>query len=476
MSAALQLGPIRCVVYLRISRDDIKKGRGVNRQLERCRLTLPHGWEIVCVVDENDTSATKAKPRPKYEAMLAAIRAGEYDAVMAYAQDRLTRKSTEAEALLSLVDSCGLKVATSAAGELKLAKGPGFDPDARAAFRNSTVGATREIEWIQKRVTDEAAQRAQEGRPHGLVPFGWSRVYERDADGAKVSREVINEAEAELIRSAVADVLNGVSLRAVTQRIENGTIRPPRGGHWTGTNLKMMLLRASNAGYRMYRGKVLDLPPAEPAIISVTDYQRLVTLLKDPSRKTNAKGGTPRWLLSGIVTCGRCGNTKVNVTTGGQRRLRPAYTCVRKDADHPGCYARSWVDEVDAYVAEMITTKLADPQLGELGADVAERIEDLHRLNSQLRADQVELAESDLPLTMLAVRGAKLEAEIKANDAKISALLPSMAQVLNVPWDEATLGERRAMIEKLTTKIELRPTGNGRYRTFTPDQVEISWR
>jgi hypothetical protein len=238
----------------------------------------------------------------------------------------------------------------------------------------------------------------------------------------------------------------------------------------------MMLLRASNAGYRMYRGKVLDLPPAEPAIISVTDHQRLVALLNDPSRKTNAKGGTPRWLLSGIVICGRCGNDKVNVTTGGQRRLRPAYTCVRKDAEHPGCYARSWVDEVDAWVGLAIKDRQADPKLGEPGADVAERIEDLHRANAQLKADQIELAESELPLTMLAVRGAKLEAQIKANLDRISALLPSMAQTLKVPWDEATLGERRALIEKLTTKIELCPTGNGRYRTFTPDQVEISWR
>jgi site-specific DNA recombinase len=409
--------------------------------------------------------------------MLADIRAGKFDAVMAYAQDRLTRKSVEAEALLELVDSHGVKVATSAAGELKLAKGPGFDPDARAAFRSSTVGATREIEWIIKRVTDECAQRALEGRPHGPVPFGWTRIHEECSDGEMVKRDVINEAEAELIRSATTDVLNGVSLRAVTHRIELGDIRPPRGGRWSGTTVKLMLLRASNAGYRMHQGKVLDLPPVTPAIISVAEHHRLVALLNDPSRMNNNRGGTPRWLLSGIAVCGRCGNPKVNVTTGGKRRLRPAYTCTRLDAEHPGCYARSWVDEVDDLMRVVVNARLADPKLGDPGADVAARIDELHRLNAGLRADQVELAESDLPLTMITVRGAKLESQIQSNLDKIEALLPSVATAFKVSWDDADLGQRRAMIDKLTTRIELHPpVGHSRHRTFTPDQVRIEWR
>jgi len=467
------------VVYLRISRDDIKKGRGVNRQLERCRMMLPHGWEIVAVVDENDTSATKAKPRPKYEAMLAAIKAGEYDAVMAYAQDRLTRKGPEAEALLSLVDAYGLRVATSAAGELRgLRKGAAdYNPDARANFRDNTTGATREVEWIGKRVTDECAQRARDGRPHGPAGFGWKRVRELDADGVVISRDVIDEAEAELIRSAANDVLNGVSLRSVTQRIEAGPLRPRRGAHWSGTTVRLLLLRPSNAGLRQHQGKVLDLEPMGPAILSITDHQRLVALFKDPSRKSPNRGSAPRWLLSGIVVCGRCGNPKVNVGNGGQRRLRPAYVCARLKGDAPGCYARSWVDQVDAYVAAMVKARMTDPKLGKPSADVAERIDALHSQIFDLKTEQDELAESDLPLSMLKIRGAKLEAQIKGIEDQISALLPSVAQRFDVTWDEADLGQRRAMIESLTTRIELHPTGNGRYRkTITPDQVRITWR
>jgi len=477
-----ELAPIRCVVYLRISRDDIKKGRGVHRQLERCKMQLPKGWVIVMVIDENDTSATKAKPRPKYEAMLAAIKAGEYDAVMAYAQDRLTRKGPEAEALLDLVDNVGLRVATSAAGELRgLKKGtPEYDPDARAAFRNSTTGATREVEWIGKRVTDEAAQRAQDGRPHGAPGFGFRRVYELDADGSRIGRDAIDEAEAAVIRQAAHDVLNGVSVRAVTQRIEAGSIRPRRSGHWSSTNVRLLLLRASNAGLRVHRGTVLSLEPVTPAILSVTEWQRLTALLTDPSRQAPQRGKSPRWLLSGVAVCGRCGGTKINVQTGGKLSIRPAYTCTRLSAEHPGCWARSWVDEVDAYVGELITERLADPQLGEPGADVAERIETLDRQVIGLRNEQDGISrDTTTPRATRAILAAEIEAEIKVIEGQIKALLPSVQTSFYVPWGEATLGERRAMIEKLTSRIELHPPRrNGNTpRVFIPtEQVVIKWR
>ena len=214
-----------------------------------------------------------------------------------------------------------------------------------------------------------------------------------------------------------------------------------------------------------------------PAILSITDHQRLVALFKDPSRKSPNRGSAPRWLLSGIVVCGRCGNPKVNVGNGGQRRLRPAYVCARLKGDAPGCYARSWVDQVDAYVAAMVKARMTDPKLGKPSADVAERIDALHSQIFDLKTEQDELAESDLPLSMLKIRGAKLEAQIKGIEDQISALLPSVAQRFDVTWDEADLGQRRAMIESLTTRIELHPTGNGRYRkTITPDQVRITWR
>lgn len=60
--------PLRAVVYVRISDDPEGTERGVDRQEADCRAyASAHGWEVVAVFRENDTSAFKqrtiARPR-----------------------------------------------------------------------------------------------------------------------------------------------------------------------------------------------------------------------------------------------------------------------------------------------------------------------------------------------------------------------------------------------------------------------------
>jgi DNA invertase Pin-like site-specific DNA recombinase len=81
---------IRAALYPRISKDDRADEDGVNRQLERLIAEAERrGWEHVAFI-ENDVSATKARPRPEYERLLAAVRAGEVQAVLVTASEAST--------------------------------------------------------------------------------------------------------------------------------------------------------------------------------------------------------------------------------------------------------------------------------------------------------------------------------------------------------------------------------------------------
>ena len=76
--------PLRAVVYVRISDDPEGSERGVDRQEADCRAyAAAHGWEVVAVFRENDTSAFKQRTitlpsgervrrviRPEFRAML----------------------------------------------------------------------------------------------------------------------------------------------------------------------------------------------------------------------------------------------------------------------------------------------------------------------------------------------------------------------------------------------------------------------
>ena len=77
-------------IYLRQSEDRDGNMLAVDRQREDCvKLAAHKGWSWTEYLD-NDTSATNGKRRGAYEQMLADIRAGLVDAVVAWDLDRLT--------------------------------------------------------------------------------------------------------------------------------------------------------------------------------------------------------------------------------------------------------------------------------------------------------------------------------------------------------------------------------------------------
>jgi len=83
---------IRAAVYARISSDPLDTGLGVQRQLKDCaELASRLGWTVVEEFIDNDTSATSGEPRPRYEAMMAALRQGRLAALVVWDVDRLTR-------------------------------------------------------------------------------------------------------------------------------------------------------------------------------------------------------------------------------------------------------------------------------------------------------------------------------------------------------------------------------------------------
>ena len=85
-------------IYCRISKDRAGAGLGVDRQEQDCReLAIRLGWTVTAVHADNDISAYSGKPRPAYRALLADLRAGRVDAVLAWHNDRLHRSTAELE-------------------------------------------------------------------------------------------------------------------------------------------------------------------------------------------------------------------------------------------------------------------------------------------------------------------------------------------------------------------------------------------
>src|SRR5215211_379292 len=109
----MMLPEVRAAIYCRISRARDGSMLGVDRQEPPCRqLAERLGWTVAQVYVDNDLSAYSGRRRPEYERILADVRAGRLDAILAWHADRLTRQPLENEGLINLAERYGTKLAT----------------------------------------------------------------------------------------------------------------------------------------------------------------------------------------------------------------------------------------------------------------------------------------------------------------------------------------------------------------------------
>src|SRR6476659_5817329 len=117
---------MRAAVYTRISEDHTGQGLGVTRQLEDCTALADRlGWEVVARYDDNDISAYNGKQRPGFEAMLDAMKRGEFGALICWHPGRLYRSMRDLERVIDIADERGVQLRTVTAGDLDLSTSSG---------------------------------------------------------------------------------------------------------------------------------------------------------------------------------------------------------------------------------------------------------------------------------------------------------------------------------------------------------------
>lgn len=90
---------VRAAVYLRISLDATGEGLAVERQEQDCvEIARRRGWKVVKTYTDNSISAyDKAKRRPAYDQMRDDYDRNEFDALVCWDLDRLTRQPRQLE-------------------------------------------------------------------------------------------------------------------------------------------------------------------------------------------------------------------------------------------------------------------------------------------------------------------------------------------------------------------------------------------
>jgi len=459
----------RAAIYTRISSDPEGREAGVTRQEADCRALAERlGLDVVMVLTDNDVGASSRSKgaRPGYERLLDGARLGAWDTILAYSNSRLTRRPREWEDLIDLAQNAGVRVRTVASGDHDF-----NTADGRAVARTIAAWDSAEAERTGERTRRAFDARAAAGKRHGAPPYGWRR-------NPVTGEDELQPHQAQVIRDCTRRVLAGESLRALARELREAGEPTPGKGSWSGPSLRQLLARASNAGRRRHRGEVIG-KGAWPAILDDDTYDRLMALLDAPNRTNAGPGRPPRYLLSGIAICGRCGAPmRGQVGARNAPKHQPtAYCC-------SGCTrVRRNLARVDEYVEGVIVARLAMPDGPALAAGDAAGYREAGERLEAVRARLAEAADRYADGTITGEQLARITARLRPDEAEAEQALAAARPADELgdllasgdpagAWDEASLDVKRAVV-RLLLRVTILPVGPG--GAFDPDGVRLEW-
>jgi DNA invertase Pin-like site-specific DNA recombinase len=463
----------RAAIYVRISRDRVGAGLGVQRQESDCReLVEKHGLEVAGLYADNDLSASSGKRRPEYLRMLEDIAAGRVDAVVAWHTDRLHRSPTELENYITACEPRGVPTYTVKAGPLDLST-----PSGRMVARQLGAVARYEVEHQVERQQRAKLQAATAGK-YG----GGQRPYGYEADGI-----TLRPAEARVVAQVTDAILLGASLRAQAAALNARGLTTSTGKPWRSTELRRLLTRPRNAGLREHRRQIVG--KAEwPALVDEERWRAVCSMLSDPGRRTS--WATNRsWMLSGLARCGVCGETLRGTVMHNTRGAVPSYACRAGK-----CVVRN-SRELDQFVSDLVIERLSRPDAAGLlhvdnGPDVGALQAEENALRQRLDDLAAMYAEDAIDAQQLREGSQRMQSRLRQvqesiGDAGRRSVLSGIVDADDVAaaWNGLNDLDRRTVIINTLMTITVHRTKKGRpagwqpgQSYFNPKQIEITWK
>lgn len=448
---------MRVAIYLRQSLDAEGTGLAVARQEKACQRWVADRatMTVVATYTDNDMSATKRRVRPGFAQMLADAKRGDFDMVVAYHLDRLTRTIRDLLPLLELAKDHGVGT-TTVEGDLDLTSDMG-----RMVAGILAVVANAEVERKAARQMLANEQRAQMGLPGaGPRPFG----YEAD-------RLTVRRSEAAEVKRAFKSLLAGASASGIARDMNARGLTTTFGNPWAHHSVKQLLTNPRYAGLREHRGEVVGAA-AWKAIVDEQTWRSAVSILTDASRRTNMRPGNERArLLTGIARCGVC-DDGTTVLGGSRGAGQPTYRC-RGKAKH--LERRAEVIEqvlrqrvIDRLSREDAAGLLVDQTAPDFDALQAEAL----TISDRIKAVRAEFVADDslTPLwlreTIGALEARRAEVESRMAHTSRAAVFADLVRAADTgaAWDALSLERQRAVVSALFTVTihKGKPGGNTR--------------
>ncbi|MBR0091861.1 MAG: recombinase family protein [Lachnospiraceae bacterium] len=339
-------------------------------QKEACRkYCQDHGWEIVNSFTEPGVSGYKNSifERDAIADILSEAKEGNYDILLVYALDRLSRRDYELPILMQRLNQAGISVWTTQEGEIP--------------YKNSTDHlllymqgwkAYGESERISQRIATVQSQIVMRGEYRGgAVPYGYRLVEsgEISKQGRKRHLLCIHEPEAAIVRiifSKIAD--EGYTMYELTRYLSEMKMPDDvRKLTWRSATLHDMLRNRIYIGQQRF-GSEYSLPFSRMQIIDPSIFIRTQEIINHTRKALKGKRGTydPPPQYHDLIFCGHCGshlvyNHAFDKHKDGVCAIRYYYRCYNKERFTNPCTGASTFSgkQIDADVREKTTALIS---------------------------------------------------------------------------------------------------------------------
>lgn len=459
-------------IYLRISQDRTGEELGVDRQREACLAHVERrGWEVLDIFVDNDVSATKAKPRPEWERMMAEVEAGRVQVVVGWAIDRTLRSGRDRLRMLESGKQHGIIISLVRGSDMDLST-----PSGRTAADVLGAFALGEIEMKSDRQKAAHQQAAQQGRRiGGRKPFGYL------PDGVTP-----HPVEADAVKKAFNDYLAGTPLSVIAQQwndagLLSGVVRKDGTSRWEHTGVRHLLKNPRYMGMRRHKpkdGPEEIYPASWPALVDEKTWRAVQAQLDAVAGTFKPKAG--RQLLTGIIRCAVCDELLVG---GGKLKAarvgEPMYRCPS------GKHVCRIGTPIEGLILELMAARLSR---GDVRAAVAEPEPEQRDLNAErdelvreMETIALERAQRKITPAQFRTLNEQLMADLEALEADLARAGQTdvVGELLAGPDPGGRFLEldrdRQRMVIGSLMEIRLESAGKGA-KVFRPETVRVAWK
>lgn len=462
-------------VYRRCSSDRNDRASVSDQEKAGGARCEAEGWKPRWYED-NDISASRftTAARDDWARLLADLDAGLLDVIWLWESSRGDRKNTGWSAFLDLCRDRGVLIYVETHGrayDMRNAR------DWKTLAEDGVNNAYASEETSQ-RVLRGLAGAAAQGRPHGLVHYGYIRRY-NPSDGKYLTQEPDPET-APVAAEIITRAARNEPVITIARDLDARGIRPPKAPfgplrkncRWSRQTVREIAMNPEYTGCRRVGGQFI---PGWTPVIDLETHRGAVRVLTDVKRSTQRPGRQQR-LLSYLARCCECGG---RLSGGKDYAGRPQYRC-----NEPGCgcihVAQEWLDGL---VTIVVLGVLAAPDAAALYRGDDDETARHRELAARLRAELDEWAEADITPRAYKIREDRLlpqieQAERAAAAAEVPPVLRELlaAENLRAGWDHLDVAARRAVIRSLMDVTVARAADRTRASRTDPARVIVEWK